>query len=35
MYIVDRGNIRIQRWAQGATEGVIIAGDSSSNSGTT
>jgi DNA-binding beta-propeller fold protein YncE len=35
MYIVDQGNSRIQRWAQGATEGVTIAGDPSSNSGTT
>ncbi|CAF3895899.1 unnamed protein product [Adineta steineri] len=33
LYIVDNGNNRIQRWNQGATEGVTIAGDINGNSG--
>ncbi|CAF4299768.1 unnamed protein product, partial [Adineta steineri] len=33
LYIADYGNNRIQRWNQGATEGVTIAGDINGNSG--
>ncbi|CAF0985955.1 unnamed protein product [Adineta steineri] len=33
LYIADSGNNRIQRWNQGATEGVTIAGDINGNSG--
>jgi hypothetical protein len=33
MYIVDSNNNRIQRWEQGATTGVTIAGDPYGNSG--
>ena len=34
IYIVDTGNNRVQRWEQGATTGVTIAGDPNRNSGT-
>ncbi|CAF0849455.1 unnamed protein product [Adineta steineri] len=33
LYIADYGNHRIQRWNQGATEGVTIAGDINGNPG--
>ncbi|CAF4360410.1 unnamed protein product [Adineta steineri] len=33
LYIADSGNNRIQRWDQGATEGVTIAGDLNGNLG--
>ncbi len=34
IYIADGNNNRIQRWSQGATTGVTIAGDPNGTSGT-